>query len=96
MKEIKYIKAWALFFLVATVGGFLAGAIVGGIAGFGIGLTNAGNPERIASFTPLFQALGFIVALPVSFYTFKWSISRFIIPQILISENNPPRDDNLG
>jgi integral membrane sensor domain MASE1 len=71
MNEIKYLKAWILFFLVATVGGFLAGAVIGGIVGFGIGLANLGNPEKVVSYTPLFQILGFIVALPVSFFTFK-------------------------
>lgn len=81
MNEIKYLKAWALFFLVATVGGFIAGAVLGGIAGFIIGIINAETPEKIANYMPLFQFLGFIVALPVSFLAFKWSVEKFILPQ---------------
>lgn len=82
MNEIRYLKAWALFFLVASIGGFLAGIFIGGVAGFAIGLANAGDPEKVASFTPLFQVLGFIAALPVSFLAFKWSVARYILPQI--------------
>lgn len=81
MNEIKYLKAWILFFLVATVGGFVAGAVIGGIAGFIVGLANASHPENVANYIPLFQILGFMAALPVSFLTFKWSVEKFILPQ---------------
>jgi uncharacterized membrane protein len=76
--EVRYFKAWLLFFLIATVGGFVVGAIFGAVVGFTLGV--AGMSVEVI--TLITGALGLIVALPISYFSFRWSVHRYIIPQI--------------
>jgi hypothetical protein len=81
------LKAWAAFFVTATVFGAIAGALVGGLAGALIGATQ--GPEAVAASGLLFQLLGFLVALPVSFFSFKWAVGKFILPAVLPQPESP-------
>ena len=83
-EEPPYLKAWFLFFMVATLGGALAGGLLGGILGFllataGVATTTIGFIGTVA---------GFIIGLPISFFTFRWSVRRFILPSL--SPTGPP------
>ena len=68
-------KAWIIFFLVATLGGALVGGLGGGIAGLIIGL-RGGNIE---TYKFLVQVISFILALPISFLSYKWTVEKFIL-----------------
>ena len=68
-------KSWLLFFIVATLGGALVGAIVGGIVGGVMGLMGA-TLDRIGY---VGQILGYIVSIPVSYFSFVWSVNKFIV-----------------
>lgn len=79
--DIPYIKSWLLFFLIATVGGGLAGMVVGALIGGAMGA--AGVPvTQIAIVT---GATGVIIGIPISFFTFKWSVSKYIVEPMLRS-----------
>ena len=82
MNNPKYLKAWIVFFLIATIGGSVAGALVGGVAAFFIGILNPGDTAALESKKFLFQALGLLVTLPISFFVYKWSVKRFILTQL--------------
>ncbi|WP_152979541.1 hypothetical protein [Stenotrophomonas daejeonensis] len=78
-KEIPYAKSWLLFFLIASVGGgilgALAGAIIGGILGaIGVPLVKIGVVTGI---------FGFAVGIPISFLAFKWSVGKYIVTPIV-------------
>lgn len=88
MKEIKefdYFKAWLIFFLVGTVGGALLGLILGSfLAAFlssgGASITQIANANRI---------LGIVIALPVSYVTFRAVIGKFLFPKLWDDEPPP-------
>jgi len=79
----RFFKAWVIFALVATVGGFLAGAVAGFVLGFILGAVGS----TITTVKWTCAAAGFIAGLPVSFYTFKWAVSEFVLPQIAASRD---------
>ena len=79
MSEAVYAKAWLLFFVLATVGGFVVGAIVGFFAGAILGAAGV----DLSAIKMITGALGFIVGLPISYLSFRWSVSRFVIPKVI-------------
>jgi membrane protein implicated in regulation of membrane protease activity len=82
MQELpRFFKAWVLFALVATVGAFLAGAV----AGFVLGTILGAAGSTITTVKWACGAAGFAAGLAVSFYTFKWAVSEFVLPQITAS-----------
>lgn len=78
LKESDYIKVWAIFFVIAFVGGTVAGAIVGGIAGGILGAL--GSPPRVISV--ISGLLGFLVSIPISYFSFRFAITKFLLPKI--------------
>jgi ABC-type nitrate/sulfonate/bicarbonate transport system permease component len=78
-EEIKYFKAWILFFLVATVGGFIIGALVGGVIGFIMGAMR----YPLETITILCKEIGLCIAVPISYLCFKWSVGKYIVPQLV-------------
>ncbi len=56
----------------------MAGAAIGFVIGFILGMSGI-DLQRIGV---ICRILGFIVAIPISFACFKWSVKRFIIPQL--------------
>ena len=75
----KYFKAWFFFLGVALVGGFAAGFVIGMIAGFLVAMTGRDINDYLLGV----QILGVIVGLFASFVSFRWSVRRYIIPQIV-------------
>lgn len=70
-----YLKSWFLFFLIATVGGAIAGGLLGVVGGGVMGAS--GVPmERIIQIS---RILGFLAGVPISFFTFRWSVRTYIV-----------------
>ena len=78
-QQIPYIKSWLLFFLMATIGGGIVGMIVGALIGGATGAAGV-SIKQIAIVTGV---VGVIIGIPISFYTFKWSVSKYIVKPLL-------------
>jgi uncharacterized membrane protein len=74
-KDIPYLKTWAIFFVIATIGGVLAGAVSGAIIGGILGASGV----SLRTIPLVTAAVGFVLALPISFFTFKWAVSTYIV-----------------
>jgi uncharacterized membrane protein len=74
-KEVSYFKSWLIFFLVASVGGGILGMVFGGLLGGVLGA--AGVP--IKTITVVGGIVGLIISVPISFFTFKWSVRKYIV-----------------
>ncbi len=95
MKKTKYLKAWLIFFVVGTIGGFVAGAVVGGVAGFVLALVNGGDANAVSQKQLLFNALGFVVGIPISYVVYRWSVSSFILPQFKEQESTAAQEGEM-
>ena len=85
-QEVPYIKSWLLFFLVATIGGgilgMVFGAVLGGILGAaGVSVGTIGIVSLIA---------GTVIGIPISFFTFRWSVGKYIVAPILKAAGQQP------
>jgi hypothetical protein len=76
---IPYAKSWLLFFLVATVGGGLLGMVIGAVLGAFLGVAGV----SLESVKLICGMVGFVVALPISFFTFQWSVRTYIVDPLL-------------
>ena len=84
-KEFDYFKAWLLFFVIATIGAGLVGMIIGAFIGAFLGA--GGMP--VSQMTPILQIVGFIIALPISYVTFRIVVGKYLFPKI--EEDEPPK-----
>src|SRR5215216_6056153 len=84
LKEADYIKPWVIFFALAFVGGTVAAAIVGGVIG-GI-LGGLGASHRII--TVFAGGLGFLVSMPISYFSLRFAVTKFLLPKITMPESN--------
>ena len=84
MMEIRYFKAWLVFFLVATLGGGIAGFVAGATLGAIMGMDGA----EIEAIQIGGKVIGFLAALPVSFLVYRWSVRRFVINPLTASKSN--------
>jgi hypothetical protein len=86
LKEVDYIKPWAIFFALAFVGGTLAGAIVGGVVGGILGALGASH-RIIAVFS---GGLAFLISMPISYLCFRFAVTKFLLPKL-----TPPAAGNV-
>jgi hypothetical protein len=84
--EFDYFKAWLLFFLVATIMGGAIGLVIG--TGVGAVLSARGMPLR--ELTIVLQVVGLVIAMPISYFTFRLVVGKYLFPKIL-KEDNPPQ-----
>ena len=76
--KVDYLKPWAIFFALSFIGGTVAGAIIGGVAGGVLAVIGAGqNLIKIVA-----GGLGFLVSLPISYFCFRFAVSKFLVPKI--------------
>jgi len=80
---IPYLKSWLLFFLIATVGGGLLGAVLGAILGAFLGAAGI----SLLDIKLICGATGFVIGLPISFFTFQWSVRTYIVDPLVRSAN---------
>jgi MFS family permease len=78
LKEFDYLKAWLLFFLIATVGGGIVGLIIGGVLAAFLG---AGGMS-LEQMTRVLQIVGFIIGIPISYITFRAVVGKFLFPKL--------------
>ena len=83
--EFQYFKAWLLFFLIATIGGGIIGIIMGGFAAAFLGA--GGMP--LQQMTRILQIIGFVIAIPISYITFRAVVGKYLFPKI--EEDEPPK-----
>ncbi len=86
LKEIDYLKAWAVFWILSTVGGFIVGMVGGAMLGFILG----GLGVRMHTIKILCGGLGFLLGIPVSYLLFQFSIRRFLVPKLSGSDSGSP------
>jgi putative flippase GtrA len=77
-KEFDYFKAWLLFFVIATVGGGIAAIIAGGLVA---ALLSAGGMP-LPQMTPILQIVGFVIAIPISYITFRGVVGKYLFRKI--------------
>jgi len=76
--SVRFVKAWVLFILLATICSAGAGMLVGAVAGAAMGAAGV----ELSTIMRIGQLLGFLVSLPISFIVFRWSITKYILPQL--------------
>lgn len=78
LKEFDYFKAWLIFFLVATVGGGAVGLVLGGFLAAFLGAAGASMHQM----TLAGRILGLVIALPISYITFRAVVGKFLFPKL--------------
>lgn len=74
-----FFKSWAIFFVIATTGGAAAGFVAGALLGGLMGASGASMQSiKIAA-----GILGFALTLPISYFTFKWSVNKYIVNNVI-------------
>ena len=85
MSDVPYLKAWFVFFLSASVIGFIGGAIIGFFIGFGSAVAGLDvGFIRIAS-----GIGGFIVSMPVSYLCYRFTVKKFIVDKLRTTDTVP-------
>ena len=77
-KEFDYFKAWLLFFVVSTGLGIVFGIIIGS---FVAGFMGAGGAS-LAQMTTVNRVVGFVIGIPVSYFTFRAVIGKYLFLKI--------------
>ena len=74
---IRYFRAWLFWSLLTAVVGcsvsFIAGAVIGVLTVF------SGTQDQASLIA---SVIGFVIVIPISFVCFKWSVKKYIVPQI--------------
>jgi hypothetical protein len=78
LSEFDYFKAWLLFFVIATAAGAIVGLAVGIFLAALLGASGATAQEIMNTN----RILGFIVALPISYITFRAVVGKFLFPKL--------------
>ncbi len=78
MEELKYFKAWIINFILGIIVALIAGVIIGAIIGFVLGVARIDRN----TVSMLCGIAGLFIGLLSSFYFYRWSIKKFIIPQL--------------
>lgn len=84
MSQPKYFKAWFIFFLIAGIGGMFVGGFIGGILGLFLGLAHV----ELGTIKIICAAVGFVLGLPLSYFTYRWTVSEFIVKEL--NKTSPP------
>lgn len=78
LEETDYLKAWAIFWLISTAGSFIVGMLGGAVLGGILGAMNM-NLNAIRLVCGIF---GFLLGIPVSYFSFRLCITKFIVPKV--------------
>jgi len=83
--ELDYFKAWFLFFLIATV----IGGAIGLVTGSAVGAVLSARGMPIRGLAIVLQIVAIVIAMPISYLTFRLVVGKYLFAKIL-KENNPP------
>ncbi len=83
LKEFDYFKAWVLFFLITTVAYALVGLILGSFLAAILGAAGA-TMQQMANTN---RVLGFVIALPISYVTFRAVVGKYLFPKLWDDED---------
>jgi hypothetical protein len=86
LKEIDYLKAWGVFWVLSTVGGAVIGFVAGAMLGFVLG----GLGFQARTIAVVCGGLGFVLGIPLSYVLFRFSIRMFLIPKLSPPESAAP------
>jgi hypothetical protein len=75
--KVDCLKPWAIFFVLSFIGITVVNAIIGGVAGGIIAMIGA---PRVISI--LAGGLAFLVSLPISYFCFRFAVSKFLLPKV--------------
>jgi len=73
--EVDYVIAWLIYFVTVTAGGFIAGALAGGVIGIALGFMGVATRW----ITVAGAIAGFIVGVPISYVLFRLIVGKFIV-----------------
>jgi hypothetical protein len=77
--EFQYLKAWLLFFVIATSGAWLITLVIGS---FAAAFLHAGGGS-LEQATRLIQIISYIIAIPVSYITFRGVVGKYLMPKVI-------------
>jgi hypothetical protein len=86
LTEFDYFKAWLLFFLIATV----IGGAISMVAGSSIGAVLSARGMPMRELALLLQGVALLIAMPISYLTFRAIVGKYLFPKIQERENVPP------
>jgi len=86
LKETDYLKAWGIFWLMATVGGFFVGAAGGAFLGAILGVAGV----SIHNIKLICGAFGFLLSIPLSYILFRFAVAKFIVPKLTVQNDSVP------
>jgi ABC-type uncharacterized transport system permease subunit len=81
-----YFKPWIIFFLIATAGG----ALLGGVLGFFLGMIMGFAQVELGTIKIVSGIAGLLLSLPLSYFTFRWVVSEFIVKKLTQTPPPPP------
>jgi hypothetical protein len=84
--EFDYFKAWLLFFLMATVFGGMIGLVIGSA----VGALLSARGMSVRELTIVLQLVGLVIAMPISYLTFRLVVGKYLFPKIRKDDNAPP------
>ncbi len=86
--RVSYFRAWTMFMLGSILLGLAAAFILGLI--FALVLAPTGlDPRQIE---PVFHVIGLATGLVVSFLVYRWSVRRYVLPQVEVEDRDPWAD----
>jgi hypothetical protein len=77
--EFQYFKAWLLFFIIASAGTWLITLVIGS---FAAAFLHAGGAS-LAQATQVIQIASVVIAIPVSYVTFRGVVGKYLMPKII-------------
>jgi hypothetical protein len=84
--EFDYLKAWLLFFLIATVIGGAIGMVIGSSAGAVLSARGMAVRELAIAL----QIVGLVIAMPISYVTFRLVVGKYLFPKVSKEDNALP------
>ncbi len=85
LAETDYLKAWAISFVLATIGGMIVGAVLGMVFGGIMG----GMGVSLKLIRIVTAMLGFLAGLPISYFSFRFCVTRFLLPKVTEGTASP-------